>query len=230
MKKQSSLKNWFSKPMTSEEVHQEQAVPSQSNETTRSINSNSILNSSAENNAEIANRVNKRKHDESETSNPFCSHLEKLKSPSTTSSRFANLVEPNQTKDFEFPSRTFGKFKRKFLPSYFNDWDWLHYEVETDTAHCFTCIQAFNKKTISRDKLSKAFTKTGFSNWKKATEIFSKHEASDMHCDAKKQLIDYCSEAYSHVDDMVKSATESECFNNKQMLLRILSLIKFHGR
>ena len=103
--------------------------------------------------------------------------------------QFALLTEPNQPKNFNFPSRTFGnqKLKRSFQPNWFESYKWLHYDTASDSAFCFTCIKAIQHNFISSTKGEAAFTKTGFHCWKKALSKnsgFLKHEASDCHKEA----------------------------------------------
>ena len=57
--------------------------------------------------------------------------------------------QPFQPKNKKFPSSMFGGRARSFLGTWFDRWDWLHYEEDSDRAFCFVCIKAYNEKNIS---------------------------------------------------------------------------------
>lgn len=104
----------------------------------------------------------------------------------------ASNLTPNQPRDFEFPKSSFGLKQRSFQPDWFKNFKWLHYDQTKDAAFCFTCVRALKKNMISSEKSEKAFTETGYRNWKKALETnrgFSKHECSTSHKEATERLI-----------------------------------------
>ena len=67
-----------------------------------------------------------------------------------------------------------------FQGSWFNKWQWLHYESTTDLAFCHTCMTAIKmgKMKIAGNVKDPAFIYNGFCNWKDATRCFSGHEDS----------------------------------------------------
>ena len=69
------------------------------------------------------------------------------------------------------------------------EFTWLEYSVALNRAFCFYC-RAFSENVSKSDE---AFTKTGFCNWKKATEKFRSHSTSSVHntsiIKAKDQLL-----------------------------------------
>ena len=96
---------------------------------------------------------------------------------------------PNQPKSFKFPTKTFGNNtkKRSFQPAWFDQRSWLHYDEETDTVFCNTCLKAIQNNMLSSTKADPAFTRIGFGNWKNAMDKkkgFQKHESSESHREA----------------------------------------------
>ena len=46
---------------------------------------------------------------------------------------------PRQPTGIQFPSRPFGRTKRSFQASWYNEYEWLEYSIERDAAFCFPC-------------------------------------------------------------------------------------------
>ena len=84
------------------------------------------------------------------------------------------LTEPYQPRTgFKFPAacEEEGKTKkRSFQASWFGKCSWLHYDVETDAAFCFTCMAALARKQILSDNIDPAFVTQGYRDWKHALE------------------------------------------------------------
>ncbi|KAH7668712.1 Ribonuclease H-like protein [Dioscorea alata] len=71
------------------------------------------------------------------------------------------------------PCQPARKDLRSFKELWFQKFDWLESSVEKDAACCFCC---YLFKQPRSDKLGiDVFTKTGFSNWKMAMEVFTEH-------------------------------------------------------
>ena len=87
--------------------------------------------------------------------------------------------------NFKFPARSFGISKpvnRSFQSAWFQRFPWIHYDAVSDCAFCFTCCRAARRGIVRLTGLAEqAFLIKGFTNWKDATRVFSKHEALDFH-------------------------------------------------
>ena len=147
---------------------------------------------------------------------------------------FELLTKPNQPKNFKFPSRVFGnqKLNRSFQPSWFESYKWLHYDVASDSAFCFTCIKAIQHNMISSTKGETAFTKTGFRCWKKAISKnsgFLKHEASDFHKEAVDRWNKIPASVKGDIGEQISSQHAMEKFNSRQILLKILRNVRYLG-
>ena len=94
-----------------------------------------------------------------------------------------HIDSPNQPRKFRFPKRENG---RSFQPGWFNTYpSWLHYNEENDVAFCFVCLKVKETKSLPNQSVIQgdAFTKTGFSNWKKVLEEaqgLKKHQSSKV--------------------------------------------------
>ncbi len=69
---------------------------------------------------------------------------------------------PQQPTGIHFPFRDYGRYKRCFRVSWYNEFPWLEYSVERDAVFCFVC--RFFGSTVS----DQALTYVGFRDWKHA--------------------------------------------------------------
>ena len=69
--------------------------------------------------------------------------------------------------------------------SWGKDHNWLTLCTNKQMLFCFYCSAAFRRGLLVFSKnADPAFFKNGFYNWRKASECFRKHEASQAHCEA----------------------------------------------
>ena len=142
-----------------------------------------------------------------------------------------DLTEPYQPRNIEFPPTVSkGGKKRHFQASWFDKYQWLHYDCHLDAAFCFICIKANEKKALSASKAEDAFTKKGFRNWKKAlTDGFPFHETSQAQGEATIRIDDTSSVTYGKVDASMSEVFSYEQEQNRKMLTRILSNVRYLG-
>ena len=137
---------------------------------------------------------------------------------------------PNQPTTIVFPARHFLKetCKRSCKAAWFAKWPWLHYDEEHDDVLCFSCAQA-EKRQLTRDLSSRdnCFISDGFSNWKKATECFQKHEKSCAHKEAAAKLIALNEKP---IDTMLSNACGLEQKKARSALVLLCRSIRFLGR
>lgn len=95
--------------------------------------------------------------------------------------------KPHQPKAFTFPIRSFGKkqaVQRSFKPTWFDKWNWIHYNEALDATFCHVCARAEEEGKLKANSKDLSFIQKGFTNWKDATEGFRRHEQSKCHQDA----------------------------------------------
>ena len=134
--------------------------------------------------------------------------------------------------NFKFPYREFGKqklVKRAFQHSWFAKWKWLHYEEDMDNAFCYNCIQAYKEDKLRASNLELAFISKGFNNWKDASVKFKEHESSNCHKDSMIVTVDLPSSVKDIAETLQRELTKQKS-ENRQMLLKILSNIRFLAR
>ena len=68
--------------------------------------------------------------------------------------------------EFKFPPREFSGTKRTAHFDWFVKWKWLHYDENSDSVYCFTCLKAFKENKLKSSKRDSAFIEKGFQNWK----------------------------------------------------------------
>ena len=75
--------------------------------------------------------------------------------------------------------------KRNFQSQWYKQFPWLTICTTYKKVFCLHCRYATKHNLLSFSKMGeKAFTETGFQNWKKALEKFKSHEASHAHREA----------------------------------------------
>ena len=95
------------------------------------------------------------------------------------------LKGPCQPLSHDFPRTQFGNKMRCFQVNWFKNWEWLEYSVSKDAAFCFWCYLFKGDK--GKRSGEETFVKTGFRNWKKASEKFRDHVGAQgsTHNDAR---------------------------------------------
>ncbi|XP_057812334.1 uncharacterized protein LOC131026477 [Salvia miltiorrhiza] len=96
---------------------------------------------------------------------------------------------PCQVVGHTYPKTEFGTQLRSFQDVWYQKFVWLEYSVAKDACFCFWCYLFKPQDKASRYRAD-AFTKTGFSNWKKALDKFAEHvgNADSCHNNARMQI------------------------------------------
>ncbi|KAI3502939.1 hypothetical protein L1887_31349 [Cichorium endivia] len=73
-------------------------------------------------------------------------------------------------KGHKFPSTQMGKKQRRFVVDWFNEFDWLEYNIKEDKAYCLCCylFRDYGGRQGGRE----AFVTEGFSNWSKKERLY----------------------------------------------------------
>ena len=80
--------------------------------------------------------------------------------------------------------------KRNFQPQWYKQFPWVSVCTTSKKAYCLYCRHASQHNLITFSKMEeKAFTETGFQNWRKAVDKFKAHECSHAHREAKMKWI-----------------------------------------
>ena len=137
-------------------------------------------------------------------------------------------LKPNQPR-LKFPMRQFGSKRRSFCYSWYEKYRWLHYIEEEDAVLCFYCATAVQLKMPMRGYMDTVFSTSGFFNWKKALDKFSKHDQSACHCDALSMVAAASTETMNVGTQLSAEYTEQKALNRK-CLFAIMSHIRFLAR
>ncbi|XP_057771129.1 uncharacterized protein LOC130990918 [Salvia miltiorrhiza] len=88
---------------------------------------------------------------------------------------------PCQLVGHNYPKTQFGNQLRSFQDVWYQKFVWLEYSVAKDACFCFWCYLFKPEDKSSRYKTD-VFTKTGFTNWKKALIKFVEHVGDENSC------------------------------------------------
>ena len=98
-----------------------------------------------------------------------------------------------------------------------------------DKAFCYNCIQAYKEDKLRASNLELAFISKGFNNWNDAGVKFKEHESSNCHKDSMIVTVDLPSSVKDIAETLQRELTKQKS-ENRQMLLKILSNIRFLAR
>ena len=86
------------------------------------------------------------------------------------------------------------------------------------------------KKALSASKAEDAFTKKGFRSWGKAlTDGFPSIKTLQAHREATMRIVEAPSATYGKIDASMSEAFSYEQAQNRKMLTRILSNVRYLG-
>ena len=121
--------------------------------------------------------------------------------------------------------------QRSFRAEWCEKFDWLHYDVESDSAFCHLCKTAVtHNKLLASTKKDPAFISRGFVYWKEATTAFQKHQCSKCHQEAMEALIHLPKQIQGDIAEMLNREHQAEKANNRKMFLLILRSIRYLAR
>ena len=91
---------------------------------------------------------------------------------------------------------------------------------------CFVCQKHSEK--LKAEKTKDAFLSTGFSNWKKALDIFEDHQKSKLHVAALS--LEFVVPKCGNVRDTTNENLKIKIAENRKCLLKIIETVQFLGR
>ena len=68
-------------------------------------------------------------------------------------SHIGKEIKANQPKNFSYPEKKTGKEERSFLPMWYENWTWLHYDKAEDQVLCNICKNANNHGMLNNVKV-----------------------------------------------------------------------------
>ena len=134
-------------------------------------------------------------------------------------------------KNFKFPEKRFGKetFNRSCQSQWFEDHQWLHYDVGRDSLFCYVCQNSDDQSQLQAEpRKETAFISTGFNNWKKALEKFKKHQNSLCHKTSLtyEEVVPQCGDVREMTDKNLKAEREL----NYKCLMVIIENLQYLSR
>ena len=83
-------------------------------------------------------------------------------------------------KSLKLKNSTFEKRERPCQHQWFNDFNWLHYDMKKDGVFCSYCMARYEKLTAEGNKYP-AYISTEIKSWKKAPACVKEQEQSKCH-------------------------------------------------
>ena len=109
----------------------------------------------------------------------------------------------------------------------YRNFSWLHYCKEKDSVFCMLCMKHKEKLTAEHN-LERAFTSREFTNWKKATKSFAKHQKTKVHRAALvyESVVPQCGD----VLEMTLTELNKKRLAERKSLLKIMDCIPYLAR
>ena len=122
-----------------------------------------------------------------------------------------------QPRNHKFPTKMYGKDKRRFIVQWFDTYPWLEYSVKTDKAYCLYCY--LFKEKVGNQGGRDVFSSEGFCNWSKSNAL-KDHVGSvnSHHNKAMKKCEDLLKQKQA-IDVKLKFISEQEKVANRYRLL-----------
>ena len=112
-------------------------------------------------------------------------------------------------------------------PQWYRDYKWLHFCQSSMKLFCFYCLLAHHANpnlASSTQHCEITFIKEGYQNWKKDTDRFKNHQLSELHRNA---VFKYESSKQPTITQQISTPASKEMQKNREMLLKVLSSLRF---
>ncbi|XP_034229325.1 uncharacterized protein LOC117638296 [Prunus dulcis] len=132
---------------------------------------------------------------------------------------------PCQPKGHNFPQSNISGINRRFIPKWFDEFDWLKYSVSKDAAFCLYC---YLFKSNFEQVGSEAFTGAGFKNWKKGRERMKTHvgPVGSAHTQAREAATNLMNQN-EHIETAVNKHSEQAHMAYRTCLNASIKCTKF---
>ncbi|XP_034211299.1 zinc finger MYM-type protein 1-like [Prunus dulcis] len=132
---------------------------------------------------------------------------------------------PCQPRGHSFPQSNISGLNRRFIPQWFDEFDWLEYSVSKDAAFCLYCnLFKSNFEQVG----SEAFTGAGFKNWKKGRERMKVHvgPVGSVHNKAREAATNLMNQN-THIETAVSKHSEQARMAYRRCLIASIKCTKF---
>ncbi|XP_020411106.1 zinc finger MYM-type protein 1-like [Prunus persica] len=132
---------------------------------------------------------------------------------------------PCQPRGHSFPQSNISGINRRFIPQWFDEFDWLEYSVSKDAAFCLYC---YLFKSNFEQVGSEAFTGAGFTNWKKGRERMKVHvgPVGSVHNKAREAATNLMNQN-THIETAVSKHSEQARVAYRRCLIASIKCTKF---
>ncbi|CAN6578228.1 unnamed protein product [Malus baccata var. baccata] len=118
---------------------------------------------------------------------------------------------PCQPRGHNFPITNMSGINRRFIPQWFDEFDWLEYSISKDAAFCLYCylFQTNFAQVGSEAFTGDGFTGDGFKTWKKGRERFKMHvgPVGSVHNKARETATNLMNQA-THIETAVSKHSD----------------------
>lgn len=134
---------------------------------------------------------------------------------------------PNQPSNVNvIPPQVLSERTLKFQKSWFEKFQWLHFETSLGAVLCHTCALASRRKLIDLAKCKdEAFVSKGFKNWRKLIEKCNSHVNSTSHKLAVKNMVTHITDHNINMQLNVQLKNEQE--ESQMVLIKLITSLRY---
>ncbi|XP_052624997.1 uncharacterized protein LOC111916201 [Lactuca sativa] len=125
------------------------------------------------------------------------------------------LQGPCQVRAHKFPKKIGDRFRR-FVPSWFDDFDWLEYSVKKDSAYCLYCYLCGD--LMGQKGGRDAFVSQGFDTWNKKDAFWTHVGGIDSFHNKAKEKCEFLMREKHAINVVLRRQTEAEDHKYKARL------------
>ena len=129
-----------------------------------------------------------------------------------------------------FPVTYFSGKARSFNPNWFHQYNWLEYSITKDAAFCYPCW-LFGTPSASTSRPERAFTTSGFRDWKHATGSKGSLISHEKCLSHKESVIAWgqykASTQRGSVADRLGNLRSEQIKQNKHYMLSVCDILRF---
>ncbi|XP_052626760.1 uncharacterized protein LOC111894395 [Lactuca sativa] len=118
------------------------------------------------------------------------------------------LQGPCQVRTHKFPKKKIGDRFRRFVPSWFDDFDWLEYSVKKDSAYCLYCYLCGD--LMGQKGGRDAFVSQGFDTWNKKDAFRTHVGGVDSFHNKAREKCEFLMREKQAINVVLRRQTEAE--------------------
>jgi hypothetical protein len=139
--------------------------------------------------------------------------------------KFGKLIKDCKTEDNKTVTKT-----RSCQYRWFQKWEWLHYDAESDSLFCHLCSSAaYSKDLLPKPNEKRTFVNIGFKRYHNATQCFNKHQKSQAHRNARDKIANLDNTPINELFDSAQRENQMKAYKYLQIVFNCVKFLAQQG-